>query len=144
MYEAKGLHPNLDYPAGPAYHLIGFDTPTFTPIFVAARLPGWTAHIAEQFAGNSLIRPLWPPTTAPPNAAWRSEGAAMLRTFMRSKIHRATVTGSDLNYVGSLTLSPELLKAADIGIHELVQVVDINNGARFGPTRSQSLLAQAM
>ena len=58
MYEAKGLHPNLDYPAGPAYHLIGFDTPTFTPIFVAARLPGWTAHIAEQLAGNSLIRPL--------------------------------------------------------------------------------------
>jgi citrate synthase len=58
MYDAKGLHPNLDYPAGPAYHLIGFDTPTFTPIFVAARLPGWTAHIAEQFAGNSLIRPL--------------------------------------------------------------------------------------
>ncbi len=55
----------------------------------------------------------------------------MLRTFMRSKIHRATVTGSDLNYVGSLTLSPELLKAADIGIHELVQVVNINNGARF-------------
>jgi citrate synthase len=58
MYEAKGLHPNLDYPAGPAYHLIGFDTPTFTPIFVAARLPGWTAHIAEQLTGNSLIRPL--------------------------------------------------------------------------------------
>jgi aspartate 1-decarboxylase len=50
---------------------------------------------------------------------------------MRSKIHRATVTGSDLNYVGSLTLSPELLKAADIGVHELVQVVNINNGARF-------------
>lgn len=55
----------------------------------------------------------------------------MLRTFMRSKIHRATVTGSDLIYVGSLTLSPELLKAADIGVHELVQVVNINNGARF-------------
>jgi citrate synthase len=58
MLEAKGLHPNLDYPAGPAYHLIGFDTPMFTPIFVAARLPGWTAHIAEQHAANSLIRPL--------------------------------------------------------------------------------------
>jgi citrate synthase len=58
MYQAKGLHPNLDYPAGPAYHLIGFDTPTFTPVFAAARLPGWTAHIAEQLAGNSLIRPL--------------------------------------------------------------------------------------
>jgi citrate synthase len=56
MYEAKGLHPSLDYPAGPAYHLIGFDT----PIFVAARLPGWTAHIAEQFTANSLIRPSRP------------------------------------------------------------------------------------
>jgi len=40
MYRTKGLHPNLDYPAGPAYHLIGFDTPAFTPIFVVARLPG--------------------------------------------------------------------------------------------------------
>jgi citrate synthase len=58
MYDAKGLHPNLDYPAGPVYHLIGFDTAMFTPIFVAARLPGWTAHIAEQLAANSLIRPL--------------------------------------------------------------------------------------
>jgi citrate synthase len=58
MYDAKGLHPNLDYPAGPAYHLIGFDTATFTPIFAAARLPGWTAHIAEQLAQGSLIRPL--------------------------------------------------------------------------------------
>ena len=58
MHDAKGLHPNLDYPAGPAYHLMGFDTPTFTPIFVAARLPGWTAHITEQLAHNSLIRPL--------------------------------------------------------------------------------------
>jgi aspartate 1-decarboxylase len=55
----------------------------------------------------------------------------MLRTFMHSKIHRATVTGSDLNYIGSLTLSPELLKAADIGEHELVHVVNVNNGARF-------------
>lgn len=57
MHDAKGLHPNLDYPAGPAYHLIGFDTPVFTPIFVAARITGWTAHIAEQLADNSLIRP---------------------------------------------------------------------------------------
>lgn len=55
----------------------------------------------------------------------------MLRTFMRSKIHRATVTDSNLNYVGSLTLSPELLEAADIGVHELVHIVNINNGARF-------------
>jgi aspartate 1-decarboxylase len=59
----------------------------------------------------------------------------MLRTFMRSKIHRATVTDSDLEYVGSLTLSPELLEAADIGVHELVQVVNINNGASLKPMR---------
>jgi hypothetical protein len=58
MYDAKGLHPNLDYPAGPAYHLIGSDTPTFTLGCVAARLPGWTAHISEQLTANSLIRPL--------------------------------------------------------------------------------------
>ncbi len=57
MYAAKGLHPNLDYPAGPAYHLMGFDTPVFTPIFVASRITGWTAHITEQLASNSLIRP---------------------------------------------------------------------------------------
>jgi citrate synthase len=57
VLEATGLHPNLDYPTGPAYHLIGFDTPAFTPILVAARLPGWTAHIAEQLAANSVIRP---------------------------------------------------------------------------------------
>ena len=54
----KGIYPNLDYPSGPAYHLIGFDTPTFTPLFVAARVTGWTAHIREQQASNALIRPL--------------------------------------------------------------------------------------
>ena len=54
----KGIYPNLDYPSGPAYHLIGFDTLTFTPLFVAARIVGWTAHIIEQTAANALIRPL--------------------------------------------------------------------------------------
>ncbi|SDG63440.1 bifunctional 2-methylcitrate synthase/citrate synthase [Microbacterium pygmaeum] len=54
----KGIYPNLDYPSGPAYHLIGFDTLTFTPLFVAARVTGWTAHILEQAASNALIRPL--------------------------------------------------------------------------------------
>lgn len=54
----KGIYPNLDYPSGPAYHLMGFDTLTFTPIFVAARVTGWTAHIMEQAAANALIRPL--------------------------------------------------------------------------------------
>ncbi len=54
----KGIYPNLDYPSGPAYNLIGFDTLTFTPLFVAARVTGWTAHIMEQQAANALIRPL--------------------------------------------------------------------------------------
>ncbi|QCR19106.1 bifunctional 2-methylcitrate synthase/citrate synthase [Agrococcus sp. SGAir0287] len=56
--ERKGIHPNLDYPSGPAYHLMGFDTPTFTPLFVASRITGWTAHVMEQAASNALIRPL--------------------------------------------------------------------------------------
>lgn len=54
----KGIYPNLDYPSGPAYHLMGFDTELFTPLFVAARIAGWTAHIQEQMADNALIRPL--------------------------------------------------------------------------------------
>ncbi len=54
----KGIYPNLDYPAGPAYNLMGFDTPTFTPLFVASRITGWTAHVLEQQASNALIRPL--------------------------------------------------------------------------------------
>ncbi|WP_242089899.1 bifunctional 2-methylcitrate synthase/citrate synthase [Microbacterium lacticum] len=56
--ERKGIYPNLDYPSGPAYNLIGFDTLIFTPLFVAARVVGWTAHIMEQAASNALIRPL--------------------------------------------------------------------------------------
>ena len=56
--ERKGIYPNLDYPSGPAYNLIGFDTLTFTPLFIASRVTGWTAHIMEQQASNALIRPL--------------------------------------------------------------------------------------
>jgi len=55
----------------------------------------------------------------------------MQRVMLKSKIHRASVTDCDLNYVGSLTVDPELLEAADILEHEQVHVVDINNGARF-------------
>ena len=58
MGERKGIKPNLDYPAGPTYHMMGFDTLTFTPLFVASRITGWTAHIMEQAASNALIRPL--------------------------------------------------------------------------------------
>ncbi len=58
MEEAKAIKPNLDYPTGPTYHLMGFDTDMFTPLFIAARITGWTAHIMEQRASNALIRPL--------------------------------------------------------------------------------------
>lgn len=58
MLERKNIKPNLDYPSGPAYNLMGFDTDTFTPLFAAARVTGWTAHVFEQYAANSLIRPL--------------------------------------------------------------------------------------
>ncbi len=55
----------------------------------------------------------------------------MNRTMLKSKIHRARVTGSDLHYVGSITIDQDLLQAADILEHELVHVLDIDNGARL-------------
>ena len=58
MLERKNIHPNVDYPCGPTYHLMGIDTDFFTPIFVMARITGWSAHIIEQHAANKLIRPL--------------------------------------------------------------------------------------
>ena len=58
MIEGKGIYPNLDFPSGPAYYLMGFDIEMFTPIFVMSRVTGWTAHVIEQLEANSLIRPL--------------------------------------------------------------------------------------
>lgn len=55
----------------------------------------------------------------------------MMRTMLKSKIHRATITDSDLHYVGSITIDPDLLEAADILDYEQVSVVDVDNGARF-------------
>jgi aspartate 1-decarboxylase len=55
----------------------------------------------------------------------------MLRTLVHAKIHRATVTGADLNYVGSITIDEDLLEAAGIWPFERVQVVDVNNGNRL-------------
>jgi aspartate 1-decarboxylase len=55
----------------------------------------------------------------------------MNRTMLKSKIHRARVTGSDLHYVGSITVDADLLDAADVLEHEQVHVLDIDNGARF-------------
>jgi aspartate 1-decarboxylase len=55
----------------------------------------------------------------------------MRRRMMKSKIHRATVTEADLNYIGSISLDPGLMAAADIRPHEQVAVLDIDNGSRF-------------
>lgn len=58
MIEEKGIYPNLDFPVGPAYYLMGIEIDMFTPIFVMARTTGWSAHIIEQLADNRIIRPL--------------------------------------------------------------------------------------
>ncbi|AWV99880.1 bifunctional 2-methylcitrate synthase/citrate synthase [Arcticibacterium luteifluviistationis] len=58
MVREKGIYPNLDFPAGPAYYMMGFEIEMFTPIFVMSRIAGWAAHIMEQNASNKLIRPL--------------------------------------------------------------------------------------
>lgn len=58
MVREKNIYPNLDFPTGPAYYLMGFDIPIFTPIFVVSRITGWTAHVMEQLAANKLVRPL--------------------------------------------------------------------------------------
>src|SRR5512138_2031215 len=66
-------------------------------------------------------------------------------TVLKSKIHRATLTGADLNYEGSVTIDKELMKAANILPYELVHIVNINNGHRFetyaieGPAGSGSI-----
>jgi citrate synthase len=58
MFERTHLRPNVDYPTGLVYEIMGFDLASFTPIFAMARVNGWTAHIAEQRAANAIIRPL--------------------------------------------------------------------------------------
>jgi 2-methylcitrate synthase/citrate synthase II len=58
MIKEKKIFPNLDFPSGPTYYLMGFDVDFFTPIFVIARITGWAAHIIEQLKDNRLIRPL--------------------------------------------------------------------------------------
>jgi citrate synthase len=58
MLDAKGLKPNLDWPAARVYHALGLPVKVFTPIFVVARMSGWTAHVIEQIGDNRIIRPL--------------------------------------------------------------------------------------
>src|SRR5206468_2834061 len=69
----------------------------------------------------------------PPDRQHRpaARSSLMLRTMMKSKIHRATVTQADLHYVGSVTVDEDLLDAADLLAGELVHIVDVTNGARL-------------
>lgn len=66
MLDRKGLRPNLDWPAARVYHALGLPVRVFTPIFVVARMSGWTAHIIEQCDDNRLIRPMSLYTGSPP------------------------------------------------------------------------------
>ncbi len=58
MLEQKNIHPNVDFPCGMTYFVMGIPVPQYTPIFVASRITGWCAHIMEQHANNRIIRPL--------------------------------------------------------------------------------------
>ncbi|MBY0311597.1 MAG: citrate synthase [Phycisphaerales bacterium] len=58
MHTKKNIHPNVDFPCGMTYFIMGIPVPQYTPIFVAARITGWCAHIMEQHSDNRLIRPL--------------------------------------------------------------------------------------
>ena len=58
MLKRKNIHPNVDFPCGPTYYMMGIDIDFYTPIFVMSRITGWSAHIMEQHASNKLIRPL--------------------------------------------------------------------------------------
>ncbi len=58
MLNRKNIHPNVDFPCGPTYYMMGIDIDFYTPIFVMSRITGWSAHIMEQHASNKLIRPL--------------------------------------------------------------------------------------
>ncbi len=57
MIREKGIHPNVDFPCGYTYYMMGIPIPLFTPIFVASRIAGWAAHVIEQHENNRLIRP---------------------------------------------------------------------------------------
>jgi citrate synthase len=58
MLKDKNIHPNVDFPCGMTYYVMGIPVPQYTPIFVASRITGWCAHIMEQHADNRIIRPL--------------------------------------------------------------------------------------
>jgi 2-methylcitrate synthase len=71
MLAKKNIHPNVDFPCGMTYFVMGIPVPQYTPIFVASRITGWCAHIMEQHADNRLIRPL-SEYTGPAEKKWNS------------------------------------------------------------------------
>jgi citrate synthase len=84
MLERKALKPNLDWPAARVYHALGLPVQVFTPIFVVARMSGWTAHVIEQIGDNRLIRPMSlycgsPPRTYRPPEERTATGATAAR-----------------------------------------------------------------
>ena len=70
MLRDKTIHPNVDFPCGMTYFIMGIPVPQYTPIFVASRITGWCAHIMEQHANNRIIRPL-ADYTGPTNLHWK-------------------------------------------------------------------------
>jgi len=72
MNDEKGIFPNVDFPCGLTYFVMGIPVPQYTPIFVAARITGWAAHIMEQHQNNRLIRPL-SNYTGPLNKSWNDD-----------------------------------------------------------------------
>lgn len=71
MLRDKNIHPNVDFPCGMTYFIMGIPVPQYTPIFVASRIAGWCAHIMEQHANNRIIRPL-ANYTGPMSLKWKS------------------------------------------------------------------------
>ena len=57
VFEQKSLYPNVDFYAAAVFHVLGVPTDLMTPVFAAARMAGWTAHVREQYADNKVIRP---------------------------------------------------------------------------------------
>ncbi len=70
MLRDKAIHPNVDFPCGMTYFIMGIPVPQYTPIFVASRITGWCAHIMEQHANNRIIRPL-ADYTGPTDLHWK-------------------------------------------------------------------------
>jgi citrate synthase len=71
MLRDKNIHPNVDFPCGMTYFIMGIPVPQYTPIFVASRITGWCAHIMEQHQNNRIIRPL-ASYTGPMSLKWKA------------------------------------------------------------------------